>query len=253
MSLRYCLKYPLCDKLKQLVTSGTCLLHRNGLDKHNQIKPIERNNQSTINLFYGSGTQAHNSDFIEQALPALVKILDTYPHVRLVIAGYLKLPTDFTERFASQLKQVPPVTSIKAYWSLLQQADINLAVLHDDIINACKSELKWFEAACFGIPSVVSSTQNYRDVLSDGLDAFLATTEQEWFSALSRLIDDAELRQQMASQALAKVESDYSVQALGRNLVAQLNALVAPRSKRKGTELSCSSSRHWWCHQSGRR
>ncbi len=224
---------PLCDKLKQLVTSGTCLLHRNGLDKHNQIKPIERNNQSTINLFYGSGTQAHNSDFIEQALPALTKILNTYSHVRLIIAGYLKLPADFTERFASQLKQVPPVKSIKAYWSLLQQADINLAILHDDIINACKSELKWFEAACFGIPSVVSSTQNYRDVLIDGQDAFLATTEQEWFSALSRLIDDAELRQQMASQALAKVERDYSVVALGQNLVTQMNALVAPRSKRK--------------------
>lgn len=53
----------------------------------------------------------------------------------------------------------------------------------------------------FGIPSVVSSTQNYRDVLADGEDALLATTEQEWIAALSQLIEDGELRKQMAAKS----------------------------------------------------
>lgn len=95
---------PLCEELQSLVTSGTCLLHRNGLDKHNQIKITQRNNKDCINIFYGSGTHAHNSDFIEQALPALTYILHNYPQARLVIAGYLKLPTEFTARFTNQLK-----------------------------------------------------------------------------------------------------------------------------------------------------
>ncbi|HFR4111780.1 glycosyltransferase [Enterobacter vonholyi] len=224
---------PLCDKLKALVTTGICLLHRNGLDKHSIIKPVDRENRDFIDIFYGSGTQAHNSDFIEQALPALTQILVKYPHVRLVIAGYLKLPTSFTERFASQLKQVPPLSSIKAYWSLLQQADINLAVLHDDVINACKSELKWFEAACFGIPSVVSSTQNYRDVLVHGEDAYLATNEEEWVIALSHLIEDASLRKQIADKALTKVKQNYSVVSLGKELVAQLEALAPAKTKKR--------------------
>lgn len=228
---------PLCDKLKSLVTSGVCLLHRNGLDKHSIIKPIDRNNREFIDIFYGSGTQAHNSDFIEQALPALTQILVKYPNVRLVIAGYLKLPASFTERFASQLKQVPPLSSIKAYWSLLQQADINLAVLHDDVINACKSELKWFEAACFGIPSVVSSTQNYRDVLVHGEDAYLATNEQEWIIALTHLIEDEVLRKHMAEKALTKVEQNYSVDALGKELVAQLEALAPTQAKKRKVAL----------------
>jgi len=224
---------PLCEKLEKIVKSGVCILHRNGLDKNNQIKLTEKNDQSCIHIFYGSGTQAHNSDFIEQALPSLIKILSTYPQTRLVVVGYLKLPIEFIERFSHQLKQVPPVKSIKAYWSLLQQADINLAVLHDDEINACKSELKWFEAACFGIPSVVSSTKNYRDVLINGQDAFLATSESEWFYALSSLINDSELRQKIADQALAKTELEYSVTALGKQLAAQMEALVTPSNKRK--------------------
>lgn len=228
---------PLCEKLKTLVTTGICLLHRNGLDKHSIIKPVDRDNRDFIDIFYGSGTQAHNSDFIEQALPALIQILVKYPQVRLVIAGYLKLPTNFTERFASQLKQVPPLSSIKAYWSLLQQADINLAVLHDDVINACKSELKWFEAACFGIPSVVSTTQNYRDVLVHGEDAFLATNEEEWVIALSHLIENASLRKQIADKALTKVEQNYSVVSLGKNLVAQLEALSPTKTKKRKVAL----------------
>ena len=36
--------------------------------------------------------------------------------------------------------------------------------------------LKWFEAACFKIPSVVSNTQNYLDVIEDGVDAMIAGT-----------------------------------------------------------------------------
>ena len=224
---------PLCEQLQTLVTSGTCLLHRNGLDKHNQIKIAEHARQDRFNLFYGSGTQAHNSDFIELVLPALTCILETYPQAQLIIAGYLKLPTEFTTRFSGQFRQVPPVKSIKAYWSLLQQADINLAVLHDDLINGCKSELKWFEAACFGIPSVVSSTENYRDVLTNGEDAFLAGNEQEWITYLSQLIEDSALRKQMAANALNKIERDYSVNALGQSLAAQLDSLVIPRRKRK--------------------
>lgn len=224
---------PLCNKLEELVTSGVCLLHRNGLDKLSIIKPVERNNREFIDIFYGSGTQAHNSDFIEQALPALTRILVCYPHVRLVIAGYLKLPSSFIERFTNQLKQVPPLSSIKAYWSLLQQSDINLAVLHDDVINSCKSELKWFEAACFGIPSVVSSTQNYRDVLENGVDAFLATSEDEWFAALSHLIEDASLRQKIAEKALIKVEQYYSVETLGKELVTKLGSLTPAKKKKR--------------------
>ncbi|WP_197080182.1 glycosyltransferase [Pantoea sp. BL1] len=224
---------PLCDKLKGLVSSGVCFLHRNGLDKLSIIKPVERDSREYIDIFYGSGTQAHNSDFIEQALPSLKRILTKYPQVRLVIAGYLKLPSSFVDGFANQLRQVPPLSSIKAYLSILQQADINLAVLHDDVINACKSELKWFEAACFGIPSVVSSTQNYRDVLENGVDAYLATNEEEWVIALSKLIEDAALRKEMAEKALYKVEQCYSIKVLGKELVDKLNSLVPYKKKKR--------------------
>ncbi|MFT7005933.1 MAG: glycosyltransferase involved in cell wall biosynthesis [Colwellia sp.] len=224
----------LCEKLENLVMDKTCLLHRNGLDKLNVLRKEDKSHKTTIDIFYGSGTQAHNSDFIEQALPALERILDKHKNARLVIAGYLQLPADFTTQYKEQLQQIPPIKNVKAYWAFLAQADISLAVLNDDEINGCKSELKWFEAACFSIPSVVCTTANYRDVLVDGEDAFVASNEQQWFEALEQLITKPALRETMAERALERVKFEYSVEALGKNLVSQLEELlISPETKPK--------------------
>ena len=214
---------PLRAYLAGLVFGGECLLHRNGLDSLNQFRAPDRSHKRTIDIFYGSGTQAHNQDFIDLALPAIEKLLSRHTNLRLVVVGYLKLPQNFTHRFAAQLRQLPAMKSVQGYWSLLEQADINLAVLHDDEINACKSELKWFEAACFGLPSVVSDTANYRDVIRDGEDAFIAGNAETWEKALTKLVKDADLRQRMGQAALERVKHEYSLAALGQSLTAQIH------------------------------
>lgn len=213
---------PLRVHLAKLVFGGECLLHRNGLDSLNEFSQLDESPKKTLDIFYGSGTQAHNQDFIDLALPAVEKLLDRYSQLRLVVVGYLKLPKTFTEQYADQLSMIPPLKSVQGYWSLLRHADINLAVLHDDEINTCKSELKWFEAACHGVPSVVSSTQNYRDVIRDGEDAFLAETADDWESAITRLVEDKALRKQMGKAAQKRTREEYSLEVLGSQLVAQL-------------------------------
>jgi glycosyltransferase involved in cell wall biosynthesis len=223
---------PLAERLQALVFGQHCFVHRNGVDALNVFKAKHHDAaKENLDIFYGSGTMAHNSDFTDLILPAMARLFAEYPHIGLKIVGYLKLPDAFLAEYPERVKQMPPVKSIKAYWSMLERADINLAVLHDDVINGCKSELKWFEAACLGIPSVVSSTANYRDVISDGEDALLAATTEEWYQHLKALIDDAPLRQRMADAARAKVESDYSVEALAASLTGLLaNALAVAQN-----------------------
>ncbi len=214
---------PLADRLQGLVFGGQCFVHRNGTDSLNVFKSkFHDPAKETVDIFYGSGTMAHNSDFIDLALPAIARLLDERPQAGLKIAGYLKLPEAFLAKYEGRVKQMPPVKSIKAYWSMLERADINLAVLHDDAINGCKSELKWFEAACLGIPSVVSATANYRDVIRDGEDGLIAATPADWHRHLLALVDDAALRQAIAERAQARVREEYRVAALAANLKAVL-------------------------------
>ncbi|MFZ4686960.1 MAG: glycosyltransferase, partial [Hyphomonadaceae bacterium] len=225
---------PLADKLRPLVFGGECHVHRNGIDSLNLFKHKAHEDKEAVDIFYGSGTMAHNSDFTDLALPAIARLFDEYPQVGLKIAGYLKLPAAFLDRespsgekYADRVKQMPPVKSIRAYWSMLERADISLAVLHDDEINGCKSELKWFEAACLGIPSVVSSTANYRDVIRDGEDGFIAATSDDWYRHLKALVEDHTLRQRVAEAAQARARAEYSVDALADNLAAVLDGVLA--------------------------
>ncbi|MFK3921076.1 glycosyltransferase [Pseudomonas fulva] len=228
---------PLREELAGLVRENTCWLHRNGLDSLNKTRTIDKSQKKTIDIFYGSGTQAHNTDFVELALPAIERILIEAPQARLVVVGYLRLPENFTNRYASQFTQLPAMESVQGYWSLLEQADINIAVLHDDKVSACKSELKWFEAGCFAIPSVLSSTANYRDVVKNEVDGFLVTSAEDWYLALKRLVDSKDLRHQVGMAAQQRAVTEYSLQSLGNGLASKLDnaasGIVNVKRKRK--------------------
>lgn len=205
---------PLADKMAPLLKSKKCFVYRNGLDSLNSFEVIDKNHKEYIDIFYGSGTQAHNSDFIDEVLPAIVKVLNNYENTRLVVAGYLKLPNHIIKQYGNRIKMLPFVRSVEAYWEYLKQADINIAVLKNDPINDCKSELKWFEAACYEVPSVLSATKNYKDVVDDGGDAFLASNLDEWYESLAELVASSSRRKSIASAAKKKVIDTYSPEAM---------------------------------------
>lgn len=216
---------PLQKKLEKLVSKNICLLHRNGLDSISHFEKIDKNTKNTIDLFYGSGTLAHNEDFIDLVLPAVIKLMNEFKNVRMIVAGHLTLPKSFLDTFETRIVTLPKV-NIKAYYNYLKQADINIAVLHRDDITDCKSELKWFEAGCFYIPSVVSNTQNYLDVIKDKEDGFIANNPDEWYKYLKQLIVNKELRESIGTKVANRIKDEYSIESLGTKLSENLNSLI---------------------------
>lgn len=217
---------PLLQKLSSLVRTGKGFLHRNALDTHilNVTKDVR--NTGYVSIFYGSGTLAHNSDFIDEALPAIKKILSRHANVKLVTVGHLKLPTEFTETHRHQLIQLPIIKNPENYLSLLSSADINIAVLHNDTINDCKSEIKWMEAGFFGIPSVVSPTKNYLDVVNDGVDGYIASTTDQWYACLDQLINNTSLREKVGSAARTRILDEYAPKSLSNNISRFINSAI---------------------------
>lgn len=211
---------PLLKHLEPLVLRKKGFLHRNALDSLNSISEpdfVAKDPQTPITIFYGSGTLAHNSDFILEALPAIERILAKYPQVHFSVAGHLRLPEQFLLKYKERVTQMP-LSDLNVYWSYLARADINLAVLHKDTVNDCKSELKWFEAACFGIPSIVSGTQNYLDVIQDGKDGFVVSELEQWYSFLDLLINNSELRKNVGLAAQERVKGEYSLSKMAENI-----------------------------------
>ncbi|WP_462123504.1 glycosyltransferase [Methylorubrum aminovorans] len=220
----------LADRMRPLVRSGRCHVLRNGLDARNLPflgRAPQPFSEKALTVFYGSGTRAHNKDFNDLAAPALLDMLERHPQVRLVIAGYLQLGDGF-RRFAHRVRQLGFTDDVAAYWEALSGADINLAVLSPGPFADAKSEIKWLEAAMCGIPSIVSTTRTYREILVDGQDALLAETVQDWKRALSALIADPELRRGIGRKARAKACSGYGLAAAAAILKDILPPPLAP-------------------------
>ncbi|GAB0117356.1 glycosyltransferase [Acidisoma sp. 7E03] len=189
-----------------------------------------------VKIFYGSGTKAHNEDFDAFAAPALLRVLQEQPQVDLVIVGYLTLPPSFAP-FRSRITRIDPIWDIALYWQVMATADIAIAVLKPGLIADCKSEIKWLEAALLAIPSVVTATETYREVVEAGRTGLLATTPEEWHAALTRLVTQPELRRSIGRAARERVLRGYGrpamAQSLGRLLGHRPAALVAGKGRQR--------------------
>lgn len=223
----------LAQEIGQVVQTKTCFVHRNALDSLNynfvelEIPKIKRD---YVSIFYGSGTKAHNADFETLAAPAIAKILQQHPQVRLTLMGYLVLPKILLP-YQEQIDKVDLIKDVEIYWEFLCQADINIAMLLPTAVNNCKSELKWFEAGCLGVPSVVSNTATYLEVLNDGVDALIASTPQDWYVHLKTLVDRPELRQKIGQAARERVWQEYSLPAMAKNIKQIIMAGIEQETK----------------------
>ena len=69
-----------------------------------------------------------------------------------------------------------------------------------------------------GVPSILSNTTTYLEILNDGVDALIAATTQDWYVHLKTLIDRPQLRQQIGQAARDRVLSEYSVPVMANNI-----------------------------------
>jgi glycosyltransferase involved in cell wall biosynthesis len=113
----------------------------------------------------------------------------------------------------------------QATWSLeteveeLQKFDIGIMPLTDDDWTRGKGGYKLLQYMALGIPSVASPVGVNNELIIDGVNGYLANTEDEWFVALSTLIDNEVLRKNMGRQARDIAENKYSFYASTQRLI----------------------------------
>lgn len=92
----------------------------------------------------------------------------------------------------------------------LLECDIGIMPLPDNEWTRGKGGYKLLQYMAAGLPVVASPVAVNREIVQDGVNGFLATTEQDWLKKLSLLIEDAELRERMGQKGRALVEQRYS-------------------------------------------
>ena len=166
-------------------------------------------------IFYGSGTKTHDADFL-LITPVLLDLLAAHSEVKLVITGPVQTDPGF-RKFEDRVVHIE-FLEYSAYLEVLAYTDINIAPLEPGVFADCKSEIKWLEAGMLGVPSVVSGTHTYKQIIEQGETGFLADSTDEWKSTLSKLITRADLRQRVGQSAKARISGSYGHEQLGRRL-----------------------------------
>lgn len=133
-------------------------------------------------LGYCPGTRSHDLDFAT-VIPALERVLDRHPDLRLRITG----PLEFTLRARPDQIVHQDRVSFADYAAAVAAADINLAPLEDSPFTRCKSALKVIEAGWLGVPTLASPLPDAQRFLGAG--AVIANTD-DWFCILDRLVSD---------------------------------------------------------------
>lgn len=144
-------------------------------------------------------------------------MLARFPQIKLVIVGYMApgmkqtLPADRVE--------FHPFDEFPAYPYKLAtlNADIALIPLRDTPFNRCKSPLKFLEMSALRIPSIVSYTTPYKELIEmnegdHGMGFFVEGFAPEtWVEALGTLIESPDTREAMAQKARAFVEKHFDI------------------------------------------
>ncbi|MGD1844008.1 MAG: glycosyltransferase family 4 protein [Salibacteraceae bacterium] len=93
----------------------------------------------------------------------------------------------------------------------LSGIDIGIMPLPDDEWAKGKCGLKGLQYMALEIPTIMSPVGVNSEIIDDGRNGFLANRPEEWVDKITRLIESAEMRQQLGTAARQTVIDHYSV------------------------------------------
>lgn len=202
-------------------------------------------------LGYAGGTATHQRDFGLLA-GAVSEILRENSRARLVLfrrapAGQPLVDLSEYEEFSDLGDQIEWRDSVplEQLPSEIARFDVNLAPLEvGNPFCEAKSELKFFEAALVGVPTVASPTGAYAGAICDGVNGFLAKSPEEWRESLFRLMKDSALRANVAREALRSVLWRYGPLRRSDELGILMDQLLGNRQGWKSFSVQALRAAH---------
>lgn len=150
--------------------------------------------------------------------------LTTIAHFKLAVPALKRLKAKYGERIAFRVvgdgnfrQEELGIHGLP--WSKeselddLRAMDIGIMPLEDDPWARGKCGLKGLQYMALGIPALMSPVGVNNQIIQPGMNGFLPEDEDQWVEQLSRLVDDADLRQRIGEAGRETVVQRYSTAA----------------------------------------
>lgn len=166
-----------------------------------KFKNLKRKSNHKTTIIGYMGGVSHEPD-LELITPVLLDLIKQYStSIKFVFYG-VKPPKVIFD--LPQVNWLPSKTlNYKEFAEDFQLLDVDIfiAPLVYNLFNRCKSSIKFLEYSTLSVPGVFSRLEPYTDVVSDNENGLLASSLDEWYEQLVRLINDCDLRCQLALNA----------------------------------------------------
>jgi glycosyltransferase involved in cell wall biosynthesis len=104
--------------------------------------------------------------------------------------------------------------------------DVGIMPLPDSPWERGKCGFKLIQYMACGRPVIGSPVGVNSQIIEDGVNGFLASTDRDWLAAVERLREEKGLRRDMGANGRQLVESQYSTQVIGPRLVEILTSVA---------------------------
>ena len=176
--------------------------NRVDLDLYAHRPPFKDNHEIVLAHF---GSSSHFVDLQEKEFEEGINmVFKEFPNVRLKTVGALvpRYKQRWGERYDHGFGDVDVYKWIKEKFPLfMDETDIMVVPLTENTYNRCKSAIKFLESSSAKKPGVWQNIRQYREVVENGKNGFLATTAFEWYSGIKSLIEKKSFRKKMGEEA----------------------------------------------------
>lgn len=101
----------------------------------------------------------------------------------------------------------------------LATCQVGLMPLTGDEWSEGKCGFKLIQYLALEIPAVASPVGVNKRIINEGVNGFLCSTEEEWYTAIEKLLLDKELRKKMGKEGRKKIVAEYSLKSNSNNFL----------------------------------
>lgn len=183
-------------------------------DLYKHRAPFKDTGQIMLTWF---GSTTHFQDLLDsEFVKGVDRVMKEYPNVKFQTIGAF-MP-QFKEKWGVRYEHpfghediYKWITEPDKFSKFMKETDIMVTPLEEDIYNKSKSCIKYSEVSSAGVPGVYQDIRQYRNIITDGVNGFLAKNDSDWYNKIKKLIDNKELRRSMGQKTFENVKENRDI------------------------------------------
>ena len=226
-----CDSYYTREKIKAQFPEHKNKIHtiHNGVDHYLYPEPKAKmlrqkyqiDKKTNVLLYMGLFIERKNPLFL---IPIIQKLRETGVDVMLLMCG--KGPLEY--KIHEESKRLGVQDLVKIISPVFGEEKNLLLNIVDIFVHPALNEgfsLSVIEAMAIGLPVVITKGYSASEAITEGKNGFLCQDENEWISALKRLVENRGLRQRMQKENLLRVKRDFTWKIIAQKHLNLLHSL----------------------------